>query len=138
MDHDRLSGTEVAMRQIDDLLYLRFLVLFIIATEYNRHAKVPDRGFGIEQPEDPERWATHGAEWTQDQGSQLSRYRPETGFGTFCATPEWTATSERYGPKVISFDQGPLLHPKRKPTSIGTNMNPAAELLDCGGPGTES
>ena len=43
-----------------------------------------------------------------------------------------------YNLHVFSFDQGPLLHAKRKPTSLGTNMAPAAEILECRGPGMES
>ena len=138
MDHDYLSGTEVAMRQIDDLLYLRFLVLFVVATECNRQAHVPDPGFGIEQPEDPECWAKSDLEWSGTHGNKLTQFRPETGFATFWSTPEWEGVCKAYNLKVLSFDQGPLLHPKRKPTSLGTNMNPAAELLDCRGPGVDS
>ena len=44
VDHEYLTGSEVAMRQIDDLLYRRFLALFCIAAECNREMKLPAPG----------------------------------------------------------------------------------------------
>ena len=137
MDHDYLSGTEVAMRQVDDLLYLRFLALFVVAAECNRDAGLPDPGFALEQPEDPEVWACNAVEWSGDQAVKLEEVRPESGFSSFWSTPEWESVAGAYSLHTVSFDQGPLLHCKRKPTTLGTNMRPAAELLDCRGPGTD-
>ena len=137
MDHDYLSGTEVAMRQIDDLLYLRFLVLFVASVECNRGAELPDPGFVLEQPEDPEVWAAKTTEWVGDQAFKLEEVRPASGFASFWSTPEWKDTANRYGLREMSFDQGPLLHSTRKPTTLGTNLSPAAELQSCRGPGTE-
>ena len=137
MDHDYLSGTEVAMRQVDDLLYMRFLVLYCIATECNRAAGLPDPGFGLEQPEDPESWALKEFGGRGNPSTDLSQLRPPEGFATFWSSPEWKGLVDRYELQEISFDQGPLLHAKCKPTTIGTNMVPAAELLDCRGPGVE-
>ena len=138
MDHDHLTGAEVAMRQIDDLLYLRMLALFIVASECNRCAGLADPGFAVEQPEDPECWALKDAGWRGDRAARLDHIRPPTGFATFWMTPEWHAVERTYNLHVFSFDQGPLLHAKRKPTSLGTNMAPAAEILECRGPGMES
>ena len=136
MDHERLSGAEVAMRQVDDLLYLRFLTLFCVACECNRAAGVSDPGFGLEQPEDPEEWFEGGT----GKGTEhdLSKLRPAEGFASFWSSPEWRSICKEYNLHMISFDQGPLLHHKRKPTTLGTNMRPAAELIGCRGPGTDS
>ena len=113
MDHDYLTGSEVAMRQIDDLLYLRYLVLFCIATECNRSMEVPDPGFGLEQPEDPEAWASRDADWIGSQAKDLTKVRPSDGFASFCSSPEWKGIAHRYNLQEFSFEQGPLLHPKR-------------------------
>ena len=137
MDHDYLTGTEVAMRQIDDLLYMRFLVLYCIATECNRASSAPDPGFIVEQPEDPEAWALRESEWRGKSSTDVHKMRPEKGFATFWSAPEWISLVDQYGLHEVSFDQGPLLHTKRKPTTIGTNMVPAAELMGCRGPGME-
>ena len=41
----------------EDVLGPKAMTLFVIATECSRAAGLPDPGFGLEQPEDPERWA---------------------------------------------------------------------------------
>ena len=136
MNHEELSGAEVAMRQVDDLLFLRFLTLLCVSCECNRSAGIPDPGFGLEQPEDPEDWGTRGSDLSPNP--ELTKLRPKDGFASFWSSPEWKKVLQTYNLHVVSFDQGPLLHTKRKPTSLGTNMRPAAELVGCGGPGTES
>ena len=78
----------------------------------------------------------HG--WKGEKGVEVGKLRPAQGFASFWSTPAWIAVSQKYDLRLIDFDQGPLLHPKLQPTSIGSNMIPAAELIDCRGPGTES
>ena len=36
----------------------------------------------------------------------------------------------------VSFDQGPTAHPRRKPTTLGTNIKELEELKTIRGPGT--
>ena len=104
MDHDALSGSEVAMRQIDDLLFLRFLSLFCVSCECNRDAGLPDPGFGIEQPEDPEDWVTR--EDCSGSPSRLADPRPEKGFAFFLSTSS-SITSLTAGIAVSVCKKGP-------------------------------
>ena len=80
MDHDHLTGAEVAMRQIDDLLYLRMLALFIVASECNRCAGLADPGFAVEQPEDPECWALKDAGWRGDTSHRVRHVLDDAGM----------------------------------------------------------
>ena len=91
MDHDALTSSEIAMRQVDDLLYLMYMALYVIATECNRSAGIPDPGFCLEQPEDPERWIGNETEVTQHPSWDLQKHRPAEGFASFWSTPEWKA-----------------------------------------------
>ena len=54
-NYAHLTRPDVAMRQVDDLLFLRYLVLFDVAAICNQHLQLPPPAFGLEQPEDPER-----------------------------------------------------------------------------------
>ena len=136
MDHESLSGSEVAMRRIDDLLHLRFLTLFCVACECSRLCDLPDPGFAVEQSEDPEDWV--GKRKNQECQHDLMKLRPSKGFASFWCSPEWQSVRDAYQLHRVSFDQGPLLHSKCKPTTLGTNLRPAAELVGCRGPGVES
>ena len=53
-------------------------------------------------------------------------------------TQEWKSFQEAYNAKLISFDQGPFGHPKRKPTTLALiNMNEMMQLQDVRGRGAE-
>ena len=57
IDQDRLTGSETAMRRVDDLLFLRFMILFDISALCCHALMLPKPAFILEQPEDPERWS---------------------------------------------------------------------------------
>ena len=109
-----LSGPEAAARRVDDALFLRVLVLQTVALEVANYRGEDAPSVVFEQPEC-------------------------NGSGTsFWSTPEWRSFRDHFGVGEISFDQGPLLHCKRRPTTIGANVPPAACLVDCRGPGLSS
>ena len=74
-----------------------------------------------ESPQDPESYAPSG----EDQ-------EPVPSFWSF---PEWEAFKERFDLQEVSFDQGPMGHERRKPTTIGTNLHWMAQLSEVRGPG---
>lgn len=52
------------------------------------------------------------------------------GYMANWRTQEWKAFASKYGMTLVDFDQGCKGHPKRKPTTLGTNMT---ELYDLHG-----
>ena len=64
--------------------------------------------------------------------------RPPSGYASFWSSPEWSRMVKLHSLKEISFDQGPLGHCRRKPTSIGSNMEPHQGLQSCRGPGVQA
>ena len=109
-----LPGPEAAARHHDDIMFLRMLTLQAVALEVARFRRDEPPAVIIEQPEQ------------QDEGP------------SFWTTPEWCSFRDRYKMAELGFDQGPLLHKKRRPTTIGTNLTPAAALVDCRGPGLDA
>ena len=117
---------------------MTLLELFVVATECSRASGLPDPGFGLEQPEDPERWAGIEADNQPRPSWDLQKHRPASGFASFWSSPEWKALESEYGLQMLHFDQGPVLHAKRKPTTFATNMTADSCLIGCRGPGTEA
>eukprot|EP00439_Symbiodinium_sp_Y106_P033996 s211_g4.t1 len=109
-----LSGPEAAARHHDDIMFLRMLTLQTVALEVARFRKDASPAVIIEQPEQ------------------------QNGGPSFWTTPEWCSFRDRYKMVELGFDQGPLLHKTRRPTTVGTNLTPAAVLVDCRGPGLEA
>lgn len=74
---------------------------------------------GVEQPEDPEEY-----------------FGEERRYASYWSWPEWKAHRDRWSLEEVSFDQGPMGHPRTKPTRFGTNILGVGQLQDCRGPGT--
>ena len=110
-----LSGPEAAARRCDDRLVLRMLLLFATAARVGQKIGLPSPAFVLEQPED----------------------QPEKGMPSLWATPEWEVFAEEFGVEMISFDQGPLLHSKRRPTTLASNIVFPSSLVECRGPGMD-
>ena len=111
-----LSGPEAVARQNDDVLVLRMLSLQAVAAAVNRSVGFSAPMFMMEQPED----------------------QPESQLPSLWATPEWQGFAEEFDVQSISFDQGPLLHPRRRSTTLASTVMPSATLVDCRGPGIEA
>ena len=111
-----LSGPEAAARRSDDMLILRVLLLFAVASRISQRAELPTPAFVLEQPED----------------------QPSRNVPSFWATPEWISFAEEFEIESVSFDQGPLMHQQRRPTTLASNLMPDPRLVGCRGPGLES
>ena len=111
-----LSGPEAAARRSDDMLILRILLLFAVASRISQRAELPTPAFVLEQPED----------------------QPSRNVPSFWATPEWISFAEEFEIESVSFDQGPLMHQQRRPTTLASNLMPDPRLVGCRGPGLES
>ena len=104
----------------DSVLFLRFLLLFMVAEEV-RSSQEPETAFICEQPQDP-------ATYRSPEDVALNEY-----FAMW-RTTEWQSFAEKYGMLSLSFDQGVMGHAIRKPTTLGTNLDPLLQLheLRCG------
>eukprot|EP00438_Fugacium_kawagutii_P019078 Skav200865 [mRNA] locus=scaffold3214:128100:133379:+ [translate_table: standard] len=106
----------------DSVLWLRMMVLHIVAEEMREEDSTPT-AFVMEQPEDPK-------EYRSDSDIQ------RRGYMSMWRTKEWKSFAARYNMRLVSFDQGRLGHPKKKPTTLGTNNTDLEALHDMRGEGT--
>ena len=104
----------------DVLLMYRFLALFVLAEQVRLPEEHPTQ-FVLEQPEDPARYRA---------SLEVEKY----GFMSVFRTEAWKCFQERYGLFQIHFDQAPMGHAKRKPTTLATNMVQLLELDGLRGP----
>ena len=123
-----MTGQELAQRRIDDVLLMRMMTLMIVAGAANRGMGCAPLACVVEHPEDSEHRAATGA---GIKGAE----RPEQGYASLWATPEWCAVSGELGLSAVSFHQGPLGHVKVRPTTLYTNLHPDPVLVDCWGEG---
>ena len=98
----------------DSVLMLRFWSLLVMAEEV-REVALPVTQFMMEQPEDPARY--RNAQDVEDH-KYFSIYR----------TPEWSQFAAEYGLRQVHFDQFPMGHIKRKPTTLATSDDAMEEL----------
>ena len=111
---------------LNDLpLMMRFWSLMVMAEEV-RDPVQPETQFMMEQPEDPAHYRSEG-----DVAAH--------GYFSVYRTTEWQQFAAKYNMMEINFDQFPMGHPKRKPTTLGTNDHAFAELDGIrGGPENEA
>ena len=108
----------------DSILWLRLMLMYILCEEV-RPKEQAQTAFLCEQPQDP---AEYRKKEDVDEHQYFSMWR----------TQEWKSFQEAYNAKLISFDQGPFGHPKRKPTTLALiNMNEMMQLQDVRGRGAE-
>ena len=103
-----LSSSEQALVTGDSVLLFRMLALYMLCADV-RHEQEPQTALAVEQPEDP------------------ARYRPvaevqEKGFTSIWRTQEWQAFADAYDVTLLHFDQGPMGHVKRKPTTLAVKL----------------
>ena len=104
----------------DDIIILRVCMLVVIGKARHRRLRAPTMCL-IEQPQDPETY------WDDT---------PEGGYASLWATEEWDRTSAILGTKLFSFDQGPMGHSRKKPTTIATDAELIGWAVNLRGPGT--
>ena len=101
----------------DTNLWMRQLFLYMLA----QGASERQVAFVKESPQDPETYAP-----------TLDGQAPVPSFWAF---EEWDQFKQVYNMKEVSFDQGPMGHERRKPTTLGTNVVWLEELQGMRGPG---
>eukprot|EP00435_Cladocopium_sp_Y103_P065207 s1247_g27.t1 len=113
---------EVLLKKVHDdtILWLRQYYLYHRA----KQARYPRKTIYVqEQPEDPEKYLSI---------DEISKRR----FPSLWATPEWQRIKEENRFEEVSFDQGPMGHSRRKPTTLGGNLCGLRELAEVRGPGS--
>ena len=108
--------------QDDTLLWLRQYYLYHRSKRV-RQAQGMKTIYLQEQPEDPEKYMGPEAVATQR-------------FPSLWATPEWEAMKAENSFEEYSFDQGPMGHSRRKPTTLGGNLRGLHQLHGIRGPGS--
>eukprot|EP00435_Cladocopium_sp_Y103_P053777 s587_g17.t1 len=119
------SPTDAALVLNDTILMFRFWSMFILAEEV-RDIHMPPTQFYMEQPEDPARYR---------RAEDVERY----GYFSIFRTAEWKQFAETFNINLVHFDQHPMGHDKRKPTSLATNVAEMYQLSEIrGGPQNEA
>eukprot|EP00438_Fugacium_kawagutii_P007098 Skav200526 [mRNA] locus=scaffold2291:63661:70974:+ [translate_table: standard] len=108
------SPEHQALVDNDAMLWFRFLALYVLA-ETVRDDSMPVTGFINEQPQDP-------AEYRDSAEVQAKQ------FMSMWRTREWQRFEQLYRLQRVRFDQGAMGHPKRKPTTIATNVSALGQL----------
>ncbi|CAE7234908.1 RE1, partial [Symbiodinium necroappetens] len=118
-----LTCQEQAQRNVDDTLLMRFLVLTAFSVDSNKGLGIPVPACLLENP-CPENEMPAGPQEISEDGRQASVWN----------TPEWELLEGKIGMSQFRFFQGPLGHCKRRPTCIGTNIDPDPDLIECSVP----
>ena len=80
-----------------------------------RRLNDPVTQFILEQPEDPARYRS-----AEDVAAH--------GYMSIFRTKEWRDFQKKYNLHMLHFDQGPMGHERRKPTTLGTSMEVLLQL----------
>ena len=95
-----LGPLEQALVDGDVVLWLRMACIYLVAKQTRKMA------FAMEQPRDPEEY----------------REPVEGGWASLWATDAWERFRTFNDLFTVTFDQGVCGHPRRKPTTMGTNL----------------
>ena len=109
-----LSPSDMGLVEGDVTLWFRGLSPFILAEDVRDQQGSPTQ-LVLEQPEDP-------ARYRKPQDVEQHRY-----FAVF-RTREWQQFQRRFDIEMLHFDQHPMGHKKRKPTTLVTNMTELFEI----------
>ena len=107
----------------DSILWFRFLLMYVMCEEV-RLEEDPQTAMVLEQPQDPKEYRS------PEEVAQK-------GFMSMWRTNEWKDFAKRYGANLIHFDQGPMGHEVRKPTTLAViSLDELNQLQDVRGKGT--
>eukprot|EP00435_Cladocopium_sp_Y103_P075515 s777_g59.t1 len=109
-----LSMADAETVQNDSVLFFRYLSLYVVAEEV-RLPQDPKTEFILEQPRDPE-------EYRSQENLQQRKYM------SMFRTAEWKNFQATYQFYKVVFDQGPMGHERRKPTTLYTSMEMLMQL----------
>ena len=102
------------------VLFFRTLALYVLCEDV-RLPQEPQTALAVEQPEDPARYRS-------------PEEVKEKKFMSVWRTEEWQLFEEIYQVKKIHFDQGPMGHVKKKPTTLAVVLRDIAVLNELRGP----
>ena len=122
---DSLTPNEREVVITDGILMFRMVWLYIIAEAVALDLQLPKPFFGLEHPKDPETWVC-----PEDLGIQV----PEQGLASCWALDAIKDFAEEHKLHFWHFDQGPLGHEKRKPTTLLSSVPAPPDVL-VSGPG---
>ena len=94
--------------RVDNILQLRMAILMLLAADTNSEFGLGELASLAEQPRDP------------------ADYRPEippAKLPSLFQTPKWQKLRKELGLSLVAFNQGPLGHPRVKPTHLCTNLS---------------
>ena len=120
---DDLTPSEREAVQTDGVLLFRMIWLYVIAEAVAEELHLPKPFMGLEQPKDPQLWVR-----PQEMGFEP----PPEGFASCWALDAIKDLIKEKGFFLWHFDQGPLGHEKRKPTTIMANIPPPPDVLVTG------
>ena len=109
-----LSPAEAEMVLNDTVLLFRYLSLYVVAEDVRQYDD-PVTQIILEQPEDPMRYRS-----ADDVAAH--------GYMSIFRTAEWKNFQEKYNLLMLHFDQGPMGHERRKPTTLATSMEMLLQL----------
>lgn len=106
----------------DSVLWFRFLLMYVMCEEV-RHGGDPTTALVAEQPQDPKLYRT-------------AEEIKEKGFMSMWRTQEWCDLAKNYQADLVHFDQGPMGHELRKPTTLAViALSELHQLQDVRGKG---
>ena len=115
-----ISLAEQALVWGDSILLFRMLALYVLCEDV-RHDHEPQTALALEQPEDP------------------ARYRPRAEvekkkFMSIWRTKAWQIFANTYQIRMLHFDQGPMGHVRKKPTTLAVKLRDIQALDEIRGP----
>ena len=120
-----LSPSEKEAILEDGILMFRMVWLYLIAEAVAEELGKPRPFFGMEQPKDPESWV---------RPQKMGIEQPREGFSSCWALQAIQDLAAEHRFHFWHFDQGPLGHERRKPTTIMSTEPPPPDVL-VSGPG---
>ena len=127
-----LSEWETWRVRQDTIMIFRMMFLWMVAAAVAKNSGTRGPDFIMEHPEDPNEYLKAGgykSQWA------LPEFQVMTSVWAF---PEVKFMHKEMGWYEWTFDQGPLGHPRRKPTRILASVPCPRELRDVRGPSTVS
>ena len=109
-----LSMADMEKVQNDSILFFRFLSLYAVAKEVQLPSD-PSPQLILEQPRDPKEYRPPE---DLNRNNYMSMFR----------TAAWKRFAEVFELYKIGFDQGPMGHERRKPTTLFTTMEVLLQL----------
>ena len=127
---DYLTPSERELVLTDGVLMFRMVWLYLIAEAVAEELQRPKPFFGLEHPKDPETWACP---------KDLGFTPPAEGLASCWALKALQDFASEHALHFWHFDQGPLGHERRKPTTILSSIPPPPDVQVSGpGHGTRS